>query len=71
MSETLRLKTSVVIITKDRPESLRNLLQSLVGQSLRPDEVLVVDNDSSVSYKSVFDKFRNTLPLRVAVETTP
>jgi glycosyltransferase involved in cell wall biosynthesis len=71
MSERIRLTVSVVIVTKDRPENLRNLLRSLVGQSLKPDEVLVVDNNSSKSYKAVFSEFQSRLSLRTVVEITP
>lgn len=71
MREKSRLTTSVVIITKDRPENLRNLLLSLVVQSFKPDEILVIDNNSSKSYASVFDEFRSLLPLTTIVETTP
>ncbi len=65
------LKNSVVIVTKDRPENLRNLLQSLIQQTLMPDEVLVVDNNSSKSYEPVFKEFRDRLPLKTVVEIIP
>jgi glycosyltransferase involved in cell wall biosynthesis len=71
MKDMERLRTSVVVVTKDRPENLRTLLRSLVGQSLDPDEVLIVDNNSRKSYQSVFEEFRNLLPLKTFVETTP
>ncbi|MGE5445438.1 MAG: glycosyltransferase family A protein [Ignavibacteriales bacterium] len=71
MSETTRLTVSLVIITKDRPGNLRNLLQSLVGQTLKPNEVLVIDNNSSKSYETVFNEFKSVLPLQTVVETTP
>ena len=71
MKDMKRLRTSVVIVTKDRPEGLRTLLWSLVGQSLKPDEVLVVDNNSKKNYESVFEEFTNLLPLKTFVETTP
>ena len=71
MIQTARLRTSVVVVTKDRPEMLAGLLASLVTQSLQADEVLVVDNDSSRSYEHVFEAFRARLPLRVVVEVTP
>ena len=71
LSEIARLTSSVVIITKDRPENLRKLLRSLVKQSLKPDEVLVVDNNSNLSYHAVFSEFQSELPLRIFVEMTP
>ena len=71
MNETTQLTASVVIVTKDRPGPLRNLLRSLVRQSLQPEEVLVVDNNSAQSYQTVFDEFRPLLPLRTVIEITP
>jgi cellulose synthase/poly-beta-1,6-N-acetylglucosamine synthase-like glycosyltransferase len=35
-----------------------------------PDEVLVVDNNSSKNYEPVFREFRDRLPLKTVVETT-
>lgn len=40
------LGASVVICTRDRPDALRSCLASLTQQSLRPSEVIVVDNAS-------------------------
>lgn len=71
MTETRRLTTSVVIITKNRPGLLANVLESLTRQSLVPDEVLVVDNNSSLSYRSVLDRYQGKLPLRAVVEKIP
>jgi glucosyl-dolichyl phosphate glucuronosyltransferase len=71
MNETTRLKTSVVVVSKDRPKSLLNLLKSLIKQSLKPDEVIVVDNNSSKSYESVFSEIKNYLPLKTFIERTP
>ncbi|MEJ2614828.1 MAG: glycosyltransferase family A protein [Ignavibacteriaceae bacterium] len=71
MNDNPILKTSVIIVTKDRPEYLRHLLKSLTKQSLKPDEVIIIDNNSSKSYETVFDEFKNSLPLRTFVETNP
>jgi len=71
MNRPSALKTSVVVVSKDRPENLRNLLQSLVLQTLMPDEVLVVDNNSSKIYGPVFQEFQDQLPLKTVVETIP
>ncbi len=47
------------------------LLEALTRQSLAPDEVVVVDNNSRASYAEVFAAYRGRLPLRTFVETTP
>lgn len=41
-----RLRTSVVICTRDRLPALERCLESLRGQTLAPDEIIVVDNGS-------------------------
>jgi glycosyltransferase involved in cell wall biosynthesis len=71
MSDERRLTTSVVVVTKDRPQVLADLLESLERQSVPPDEIVVVDNNSTASYAEVFRKYRDRLPLKTAVERTP
>ena len=46
------LSISVVIVTLNRVESLRDTLLSLVRQERQPDEVIVVDNGSTDNTKS-------------------
>lgn len=41
---------SVVVVTRNRPCEFRRCLDSLAGQSLRPLEVVIVDNGSSSNY---------------------
>jgi glycosyltransferase involved in cell wall biosynthesis len=71
MSRPSRLRASVVVVTKNRPGMLAGLLASLAMQSLAPDEVVVVDNDSTLSYDAVFQEYRGRLPLRTVVERVP
>jgi len=71
MTDERRLTTSVVVVTKDRPRELDGLLESLARQSLPPDEVVVVDNHSTLSYSEVLRKYRDRLPLKTVVEHTP
>lgn len=66
-----KLTATVAIITKDRPDLIARLFESLTLQTLAPDEVLVVDNNSTASYVEVFARFTDRLPLRVVVEKTP
>jgi len=71
MQSERKLTTSVVVITKDRPHLIGELFEALTAQTLAPDEVVVVDNNSRASYADVFDAYRTRLPLRTFVETTP
>ena len=47
------LSISVVVITLNRAEWLKDTLGSLVRQTRQPDEVIVVDNDSQDNTKGV------------------
>lgn len=45
------LNISLVIATKDRPRELKNMLRSLEVQSVRPDEIIIVDGgDKQIDY---------------------
>jgi glycosyltransferase involved in cell wall biosynthesis len=63
-----RLTASVVIVTRNRPALLARALESLTRQTLAPDEVVVVDNNSTVSYSQVFERFAPRLPLKTVIE---
>ncbi len=71
MTEGKRLSTSVVIVTKDRPHLLADLLGSLVDQTLPPDEILVVNNNSTKSYDDLIREYETRLPLRMVLEMEP
>jgi cellulose synthase/poly-beta-1,6-N-acetylglucosamine synthase-like glycosyltransferase len=63
-----RLRISVVVCTRDRPEQLEECLQSLMALEPRPLEVIVVDNAPSD------DRTRSTCeqyPVRYVVEPAP
>ena len=59
MSQVERFKVSVVIITCDRPDYLKTALQSVFEQTVKPYEVIVVDDCSSVDYEHVKNYFSN------------
>jgi succinoglycan biosynthesis protein ExoM len=62
---------SVCIATYRRSERLALLLADLAVQSLRPDEVVVVDNDASGSAATVVHEYRNTVPFPVQYDIQP
>ena len=70
-SDERKLSVSVAVVTRNRPHLIGDLLESLCAQTLQPEEVVIVDNDSTVSYADVFGAYRERLPLRTFVETTP
>lgn len=50
-------RISVCIATYRRPERLLALLNDLLAQTLRPDEIVVVDNDAQASAREVVTRF--------------
>jgi len=65
-----RPKLSVVIVTYNRSDMLRDALRSLVVQTRLPDEVIVVDNNSSDDTKQVVDTFNRELKINYLLERT-
>lgn len=47
---------SVIIPTKDRPKDLENLINSLLNQSLKPDELIIIDQSNSQESKNLVKK---------------
>lgn len=56
-SDDVNLTTSVVIITHNRPDYLEQSLKGVAEQSTKADEVIVVDDFSSVDYSAVLNQF--------------
>lgn len=47
--EKPKLSLSVMIITKDRGEDLKKTLDSLVNQTVKPQQVIIVDSSKKIS----------------------
>ena len=62
------LKISVIIVTYNRAQMLKEALESLTTQSRIPDEVLVVDNNSSDQTKQAAESFNGRLNIRYIFE---
>lgn len=62
------LKMSVVIVTYNRGAMLREAMESLTTQSRRPDEVVVVDNNSLDDTRAVAESFAGRLNVRYVFE---
>ena len=66
MAENLSI--SVVIITRNRAESLKDVISSLTTQSRPPDEVVVVDNASEDHTRGVALGFNGRLNIKYVYE---
>jgi len=51
------LKISVIIPTRDRPNDLADLLQTILYQNYMPSEVIVVDDSPTCSAKSIWNLY--------------
>jgi glycosyltransferase involved in cell wall biosynthesis len=64
-------EVSVVIITRNRQSDLLHCLGSLVTQTVKPDELIIVDNGSTDETRNVVKSFEKNVdfPLRLYKET--
>lgn len=62
------MKLSIIIITRNRADMLKSCLNSLVTQTKKSDEVIVVDNSSNDNTKNVVINFNKQLPIRYIFE---
>jgi len=60
----LFMRYSIIIPVYNRPDELRELLESLTRQTRQPDEILVIEDGSVYRADAVADEFRNRLPIR-------
>ncbi|WP_348674536.1 glycosyltransferase family A protein, partial [uncultured Abyssibacter sp.] len=63
------LDIAVCVCTYHRPTTLRHLLETLAEQTLRPREVIVVDNDHAGSARDVCERFDAPFTIRYAIES--
>ena len=68
MSMEESLSISVVVITRNRAEWLRDALESLAEQTRRPDEIVVVDNASEDHTEEVVAAFDAGLNVKYVYE---
>ena len=61
------MKVSIVATVKNEGESLRPLLDSILDQTLPPDEVVICDGGSTDETLAILDEYSRWLPLRVIV----
>jgi glycosyltransferase involved in cell wall biosynthesis len=65
----MKPKISVIIVTKNRAHKLKNCLDSLVKQSYRNFEVLVVDGHSTDNTKEVAKKYTSVLRIKFFLQS--
>ena len=63
-----RQKISLIIVTYNRKDMLEEVLSAIVTQTRLPDEVIVVDNNSSDATKEVVLSFKDKLNMHYVFE---
>jgi len=61
-SHQISKKVGILIPTKDRPDKVRKLLDSLVGSSIKPAQVVIVSSGTDIS--NVVEEFKSVLKIR-------
>lgn len=64
------MTVSVVILTKNRAKLLSRCLTSLANQTILPDEVIIIDNNSTDQSGSIIVGFKNKLPILHQIDTS-
>ncbi len=59
------MKVTLIATVKNEGEALRPLLDSIIDQTLQPDEVVIADGGSTDDTLLILDEYRRWLPLRV------
>lgn len=59
---------SIIIPLYNRPEEIKELLQSLLKQSFKDFEVIIVEDGSTVPSKHIVERFENNLDIRYFVK---
>ena len=59
------MTTSLIISTYNWPEALRLCLLSVINQSVLPDEIIIADDGSAPSTKTIVDDIRSSKDIRI------
>jgi glycosyltransferase involved in cell wall biosynthesis len=59
---------SVLISTRNKPKNLSLCLLSLCQQTVKPFEIIIIDNGPSLETKNITDQYTDQLPIRYFIE---
>lgn len=62
------MKISLVIPVYNEEKYIKNCLQTIINQKVKPDEVIIVDNNSQDNSLKIISNFYNKLPLKIIHE---
>lgn len=58
------MKTSLIIATRNRGSLLKKCLNSIKQQTIKPNEIVIIDNNSTDNTKQTILAFSNNLPIK-------
>lgn len=56
--------TSIITLTKNRVELLEKNLISLIKQTIKPDEIIIIDNNSTDQTQKIIQNYKKLLPIK-------
>jgi len=59
-----KVTTSIIILTRNRAHLLTKNFDSLIKQSIKPNEIIVIDNNSVDSTPQAIKKYQKNLPIK-------
>ena len=62
-------KISVIIPTKERSEMLFRSVASIWSQTVLPQEIIIINDASTIDYESVIEKLQQDSPLPIVYQT--
>lgn len=62
-------KSSVIIVTYNRAELLKKCIDSLSNQTVSPNEIIIVDNNSTDNTKEVVENYKKKLNIKYVFES--
>lgn len=62
------MKTSIISTVKNEGENIRTLLDSILNQSMLPDEVVICDGGSTDQTVTILEEYRQWLPMKILVK---
>lgn len=65
------MKTGVVIITRNRPVQIKQCLNSLINQILKPDELIIIDSSATNDTRTVVLAFKKKVQFKIVYEKIP
>ncbi len=68
IARNMQINITVAIITRNRAQHLKRLLNSFIIQTRKPLEIIIINNSSNDNTKEIIKSFQSSLPIRSFTE---